>query len=322
MTQPIATMLVCEEKQDVWARATWFLYHDDPGLLRICIFNVKESRVVRQGEYSNIMTTSHDDHIGPGTLTRGPTTLWFQIAQRLRQVIADGHLKPGDQLPTELELMERFSVGRSTVRAAMGALEVEGLIWRGQGRGSFVAEKAEQTVTFLTGYHEDTMARGYTPSAKTLRIEQVIPSSLVAARLGLDPGVKVIFFERILLADGEPIGLQRSSMPEWVLGDGELFTEAELSSGSVYQMLGERAEAAPQWATQVVEAVLAGNTIADILGVPDGSPILKLERLCYDGYDRPVSLGDFWYRADRYRLSVQMLAQNMPDRPGGSTAPR
>jgi len=266
--------------------------------------------------------TSQDDLLGPGSLIRGPTTLWFQIAQRLRRAIADGRLKPGDQLPTELELMERFSVGRSTVRAAMGVLEVEGLIWRGQGRGSFVARRAEQTVTFLTGYYEDTRARGFVPSVRTRVIEQIIPAPLVAGRLGLEAGAKAIFLERVLLADGEPIGMHRSVMPGWVLGGGELFTAAEVGGGSVYRLLGERADAAPQWATQIVEAVRVDGAIADIIEVPEGSPVLKLERLCYDGYDRPVSLGDIWYRADRYRLSMQMLAQGTFESPAGSAAPR
>src|SRR4051794_38734699 len=78
--------------------------------------------------------------VGPATPGGGvaPTPLWFQIKERLRRSIAGGTLAAGDRLPTEHELMAMSGVSRTTVRAALQALENEGLVERVRGRGTYV----------------------------------------------------------------------------------------------------------------------------------------------------------------------------------------
>jgi GntR family transcriptional regulator len=159
----------------------------------------------------------------------------------------------------------------------------------------------------LAGFHEDTRARGLVPSARTKNVEWVVPPAPVATRLGIEQGKRAVLIERVLLANGEPIGMQRSVLPEDALGEGGLFTKYELDNGSLYALLEERSGASPRRATQVVGATLASGELATLLDVGDGAPLLKLERLCFDQADRPIELVDLWYRADRYRLSVEMM---------------
>lgn len=257
------------------------------------------------------MTISQEhDFLGTEQLVRGGTTLWFQLAERLRQAIADGHLKPGDQLPTESELMERFNVGRSTARAAMGALEVDGLIWRGQGRGTFVKQRTDQRVTYLTSLDEATRRRGYTPSSRTLQFERVIAPTAAATRLGLDAGAVALYLNRILLADGEPIGLHHSFMPVSLLGGGELFTIAELDRGSIRDLITSRGVPDVGRATQLISAEVATEERAAMLEVPEGSALLKIDRLLHDVQGVPSADEEFWYRADKYRVSVEVERQN------------
>ncbi len=262
------------------------------------------------------MTKVEDTALPAQPLVRGPTTLWFQLAERLASAITGGSLKPGDQLPTETELMKLFAVGRSTVRAGLKALELEGLIWRGQGKGTFVAKRpADQPSSRLAGFHEDTLLRGLTPSAKTRRIELLVPPSSVAARLGQEDTDSAIFIERLLLADGELIGMHRSILPEWVLEGGEPFRVGDLDKESLYALLDARSDSSPARATQTVEAVAASPELSELLEVNEGTPLLKLERLCYDRFGRPVEFVELWYRADRYRLSIELTSSPRHDPP-------
>src|SRR5918998_5136513 len=83
-------------------------------------------------------------------------SLYGQIADQLRDAIQHGELAPGEQLPTEQQLMERYDVSRNTVRLALGALTNEGLISSSQGRGSFVRK---HTPLHYFASHTDSRAR-------------------------------------------------------------------------------------------------------------------------------------------------------------------
>lgn len=88
-----------------------------------------------------------------------PARLPELLAQQLQQLILEGGFKPGERLPSERELAQRFSVSRPSLRAAMQKLEEQGLLVRRQGGGSYVAEPvaealAEPLANLLSGAHE------------------------------------------------------------------------------------------------------------------------------------------------------------------------
>lgn len=87
-----------------------------------------------------------------GRLDRGPH-LPTLVASSITREIAQGRLKPGDQLPTEQSLAETFGVSRNVVREAIARLRVEGRVWSRQGRGAFVS--ATPQTNLLTIEHDD-----------------------------------------------------------------------------------------------------------------------------------------------------------------------
>jgi len=116
-----------------------------------------------------------------GDLERGPVPLWFQVSERLRAAIARGEFVVGDALPSESVLNRRFGISRTTARAALDQLEVDGLITRGSGRGSIVVPpRVEQPLNLLASFAEDMKARGEDPDKCLARIGEIIASAKAA----------------------------------------------------------------------------------------------------------------------------------------------
>ena len=238
-------------------------------------------------------------------LQRGPLPLWFQIKEQLRRAIDVGEWAAGEQLPPESELTEFFGVSRITVRTAFERLGDQGLVERIPGRGTFVAQRSfEQPVTRLAGFHEDMASRGFVPSAHTLSVRVVPGPSDAASALGAE-GEDLVEIRRLLLADNTPMAVQHGYLPTWVLGNGE-FTNADLYNKSLYRLMEERTASHPATAEETIEAVRADRMRADLLDVPEGSPLLLATRLSLDRSRRPVEWVRVWYRADRYRFRVEL----------------
>lgn len=71
-----------------------------------------------------------------------PVPIYYQLKQHFKDQMEGGELKPGDRLPTEMELCEQYDISRAPVRQAMTELAREGLIYRRPGQGTFVAPTA------------------------------------------------------------------------------------------------------------------------------------------------------------------------------------
>lgn len=202
--------------------------------------------------------------------------------------------------------MKFFGVSRITVRAALGALVHQGLVERTPGRGTFVLHAAvEQPANRLAGFHEDMRKRGLVPSARTSRVDFETALPEVLSRLGVEDE-RVVVIERLLLADDEPMAFQQTFLPTWVLGEGEMFSAADLDTKSLYDLLEDRTASRPERAEETIEATSASEDLARTLDVEVGSPLLKARRLCFDRSHRPVEFVDIWYRADRYRYGVEL----------------
>ena len=238
-------------------------------------------------------------------LQRGPLPLWFQIKEQLRHAIDSGEWAPGEQLPTENELIEFFGVSRITIRTAFERLGDQGLVDRIPGRGTFVAQRSfEQPVTRLAGFHEDMASRGLVASTHTLSVQVVPGPSDVASALGA-AGEDLVEIRRLLLADNAPMAVQHGYLPTWVMGSGG-FTASDLSNKSLYRIMEERTASRPAAAEGTIEAVRADGARAGLLEVSEGSPLLLVTRLSLDRSRRPVEYVRLWYRADRYRFRVEL----------------
>lgn len=125
-----------------------------------------------------------------------PSTLHEQIADKLRQLIEDGELQPGAQVPTEEALAEQLDVSRNTTRQALQRLEREGLIRSRGGRGGRVVREAKKLTWNMLEDVDDLWAAG-------VKGEIVHASERDAIRLGVRPGDPVIVRRQMVMIDGK-----------------------------------------------------------------------------------------------------------------------
>ena len=231
---------------------------------------------------------------------------YFQLANILRERIANGDFNALEPIPAERQLEELYSVSRTTIRQAIDLLVRQGFLYREHGRGTFVSpQKLQKGVSELTSFSEDMKRRGLEPGQKILQIGFVEPPPKVRLQLELPANYKeVLRIERLRLGDGVPMGLQTSY---YVLPEGQTITREELEkNGSVYRILQEKFHLIPTEADETLEVTVATPQEAALLQINTGSPLLLSERTTYSQYRRVIEFVKIVYRGDRYRYFAKL----------------
>ncbi|MFC0527643.1 GntR family transcriptional regulator [Phytohabitans kaempferiae] len=206
----------------------------------------------------------------------GPMPLYYQIANILRSRIASGEWAPGDRLPSEAQLAASFQVSPVTMRQALGVLERQGRLDRRQGVGTFVRPGAVQEdrvrITIPLEMFAEPIA-GF--EVRTLSLDHALPPPDVRETLGLAPGEQCVHVRRVRSAAHGPVTYASSYMPRWI-GDG--LTLADLQHSLMTDIL-EKQGVRVSGAIQTIEASLANQDSAGVLGVPVGAAVLLVRRV-------------------------------------------
>jgi GntR family transcriptional regulator len=249
----------------------------------------------------------------PPVIVRGPgATVHGQIEDWLAGEIAIGALMPGDRLPTEHDLAAWFGVSRMTLRHALAELARRGLVIRAVGRrgGTFVAApKLEQDLTILAGFSEQLRRHGMVAGARVLTASERPAGPAAGAALDITPDDPVYEVRRIRLADGRPIAVERSLFPASRF-PGMLDCRLD---GSLYELLEAKYGLRPHRARETMEPVTAGVREAEALEVPEGAPLMLVERTAYARSGEPVEFARDLFRGDRTRVVIWTsdLADNL-----------
>ncbi|MGW6485736.1 GntR family transcriptional regulator [Streptomyces sp. NPDC055056] len=229
------------------------------------------------------------------------------LRTELLALIDDG-AAPHSPLPSERELMQRYSVSRMTVRRALERLTQEGRVYRVQGAGTFVTDPSTISKSLhLTSFSEDIRSRRMVPASRLLLLERVEADLACARDLFVAPGTPVVHMERLRLADGEPMCLENVWLPEEIVPG--LVEEGDPQS--LYGRL-ERAGATPERADQTIRATVLGLREAELLAVPTQFPALHVERVTRDIRGRAVERAVSLYRADRYDYRLTITREPHP----------
>lgn len=233
----------------------------------------------------------------------GRTPIWRAIADALRNDLAEGRYAPGEKLPTEAALAERFGVNRHTVRHGMSALVEEGLIRTRRGAGAFVAATpTDYPIGQRVRFHENLIAAGRRPEKRVLQIEERSATIGEAKALHIVPGEAICAYHGISLADGQPIAIFESLFPVGRLaGIANALTE----TSSVTEALRRVGVVDYTRTTTRLTAVRAETTKALHLQVSEGDPILKSTSVNVDNSNLPVEFGRTWFAGDRVTLTLE-----------------
>jgi GntR family transcriptional regulator len=225
---------------------------------------------------------------------------YYEIEQALRARIAE--LRPDDPLPSDAMLCEEFGVSRMTARNAVQRLAQEGIVYRVPGRGTFVAEPpVHRQAGSLLSFTEEMRRRGRVPSSRVVSREVRVPRPAEASRLQVDPGAEVIAVARLRLADDEPVALEEAVFHAAL---ADLLLAADLEHRSLHITLVEAGHV-PTMGRARLGAEAATPRDAELLQIPEGSPLLVEKRVIHDQDGRPLELCESRYAGERYGLDVQ-----------------
>ena len=231
-----------------------------------------------------------------------PVPLYHQLAEAIRERVRQGALPPGEQLPPERELAEKTGISRMTARQALAELARAGALDVRHGVGTFVAApKLTYDALHLLGFTEETLRLGGT--AATRVIEQGVEEApqAVAGRLGLMAAAPAVCVVRLRSVQGEPLLLETSWLPAAACPGLE---REDLARRSLYDLLENRYGHRLAEARQTIEATVADETAAALLGIAPGAPVLLAEGVALTDAGRPVEAFTAIYRADRVRLGL------------------
>lgn len=249
---------------------------------------------------------------------RSPVPLYYQLVEHLRTRIRSGELKPGERLPSEVELGKRAGISRMTVRQALIYLAREGVLEIKPGVGTFVAEpKLAYDALHLLGFTEEMMARGGTVRSEVLEHAVVSCPPYAAAGLELSEDEPVVKIVRLRLVDEVPLLLETSFVPAALCPGLE---DEDLAERALYELLEGRYGLRLERARQSIEARAASELEQRLFGIEAGTANILLEGVSYAEQGLPVEYFAAIYRGDRFRFTMDSRRQGRPEEEAG--APR
>lgn len=233
---------------------------------------------------------------------------YLAIAAELRQQLQAGEIPAGRLLPSEADLSRAYDASRVTIRKALQMLRAEGLVDARQGFGWFAAvDPLRQELGRLGTIEGQLAASGLAPQRRVLDFGFVVAPPWVAVHLG--PG-EVLEVRRLNLADGVPF----ARVTVWVpAAAGSALSRDDVERHSFYDLL-----AVPlAGATQTIGAAAAERDDARLLAVPEGSPVLRCERVTRSAEGEAVIVSEHVFPAHRTEFVVEMPATEASMAPPG-----
>lgn len=232
----------------------------------------------------------------------GNAPLYAKLKKLVREAIDAGSLTEGNAIPGERDVAQMLKISRVTVRKAFSELVAEGVLFQRRGSGTYVmspSRRIEQPLSRLTSFTEDMELRGLKTDADWLDRSTGLPTPTEVLKLGLSPGDRVSRLHRLRRADGVPMAIELAIIPQKYLPDPLTVR------GSLYASLEARG-ARPIRALQRLHAIALTRQEAKLLGLPDGSPALSIERISYLSDGRVVEYTRSLYRGDSYDFVAEL----------------
>jgi GntR family transcriptional regulator len=250
--------------------------------------------------------------------TRADETLCQRIANDLRTSIQCGDYLPGHRVPSGRTLMRKYGVARQTVQNAFDLLRGEGLIVTRPGAGAFVRDKPSVVRLARNRLERSARTRGHGPFATDALTNGFTPHVTVTTRtepadeysadaLGLEPGAAVFVRERVMHADGEPVQLATSRLPQ-KLAESSDIDRTDTGPGGIYARLEEAGHVLDHFveyvSTRPARPVEAAN-----LMLASGAPVLCVTRIAFDRTGTAIEVNDMILAGARYELVYEIPAE-------------
>lgn len=236
---------------------------------------------------------------------KSPIPLYHQLSRILREKIEREEWREGEKIPTEFKLCEEFGLSRGTVAQALRKLESEGLIYRKQGRGTFVRDKkVSLDLSHFYSFAKDMKIRGQSFYSKIIRMNREIPSKSVQEKLRLEPQDEVFTIERLRFADEVPVILEKI----YLLSRFEKIAsqKEKLEKEAIYDIFFTEMGVRVKKAQEEFEVVRMNQYEANLFKVKVDFPALLVRRVTFEESGEPFEYRKSIIRADQCRYSVEL----------------
>jgi DNA-binding GntR family transcriptional regulator len=226
---------------------------------------------------------------------------YAQLVRILLGQIASGEFRPGDRLPSEAQLCQRYSVSPMTVRRVINILTDQGVVIAEQGRGTFVKSLELSTATFNLDSLKQFFQEGSQSRVKILEARIALATERVSKKLAIAVGDKTVFIRRLIYQDTQPVLLHR----EYVIYDPTRpIIEAEMEVTELQGLFSGGGGTDLKWGNLVIDVTCLTNEEAILLETGVRTPAFRLEHIFYDFDNRPVSWGWFICSGERLRFTA------------------
>lgn len=230
-------------------------------------------------------------------------SLYEQITDRLRAHLV-AHMGVGQQLPTEAELVDVFSVSRSTVRKAVQQLVDEGVLTRRQGKGTFMARptpKIVHSIDRLAPFMETFKNAGEDLHTEIFQFGWDDAPNLPDVLKGWDK--PVLSYQRLYVSGGIPHAVTRIDLPHHI---GRKLSREDVEAQPLYSVLSKKLRISLSRAEFLVSCRQPTPALSQALELSQSAFLLVLERITRDIEGNPVEMTTHFLRSDVYQLSVAL----------------
>lgn len=236
------------------------------------------------------------------------TPLYRQLEQILMDYIEAEKLAPGDPIPGENELCQRFSLSRTTVRQTLRQLQERGLILRRRGLGSFLAEpKVSRSLNSIYSFTDQLGGMGFDTSSVVLQFCETQMDGDLARRLGLSSGLPVYYIERVRLANGKPMLLEKTTL---VRRFCPALTRKQAEKDSLYQLLTQNGLRIAS-AIESYEPIVMEKSLQKLMKCKDAPSAFSITRRGYTEGGELFEYTQSVMPGRRSRLEVTLLPGGM-----------
>ncbi len=236
-----------------------------------------------------------------------PIPYYFQLKEILVDEIKSERWQPGQQIPSEFKLCDRFNVSRTVVRQAINKLVQEEFLLREKGRGTFVRKPKIEEYLFqnLSGFYEEMLSIGIKPVTKVLeQNKEEVHDNKISRKLGMNSEELVIKIKRLRFINNEPFVLATTYIPYKICPS---LIEEDMTNQSLYSVLEEKYNLKIAYGRRSLEAVSADKQTAVLLGVRVGTPLMLLNSISYLDDGRPIEYFHALHRGDRSKFVTSLI---------------
>lgn len=235
---------------------------------------------------------------------KSPDPLYHQLKELIKRQIGNKIWKFDEMIPSENELASTYGVSVGTVKKALSVLVEEGVLYRRQGRGTFVARpdfKRSFIRFFRYGLGEQN--HGDFPESKVLNSEIIVPPKRVQKILQLKDNKRTIKITRIRSIGDTPLMLEDLFLPHHIFKG---FDRVDISQQLLYPIYDEKYKMQIIWAEENLWPKIANTEESELLGISIGDPLIAIERIAYTYGDTPIEFRYSQGRGDRFKYHIEI----------------